>query len=136
MSGRDFSQSQLVGFIGLGAFFWGVGVAAIRYGSNILFGSKNRQIVSFIIAIPTAYATIRFSEELLSVHPKQRLAATAIMSCTALFLDGTALMWFPTLYENPSIRKKNSFSSLTLSRMGAAWLLWTFGINLFIGLFT
>ena len=136
MVSRDFSQFQLLELIGLGGFFWVAGVVTIRYGSNILFGSKNRRIVSFIGAIPMAYATIRFSEELLSLYPKQRLAATAIMSCAALFLDGTALMWFPTLYENPSTRKKNSFSSLTFSRMGAAWLLWTFGINLFIALVT
>ena len=133
---ENFSQFQLFGFVGLGAFFWGVGVVTIRYGSNILFGNELRRIGSFIGAIPMAYATIRISEELLSVNPRQRLAATAIMACVALLLDGTALTWYPTLYENPSLRKKNSFASLTFSRMGAAWLLWTFGLNLFVPLFT
>lgn len=136
MLAENFSPFQLFGFVGLGAFFWGVGVTTIRYGSSILFGSELRRIGSFISAIPMAYATIRVSEELLSVDPRQRLAATAIIACVALLLDGAALMWYPTLYENPSLRKKNSFASLTFSRMGAAWLLWTFGLNLFIGLFT
>lgn len=124
---ENFSQFQIFGLVGLGAFFWGVGVATIRYGSNILFGNELRRIGSFIGAIPMAYVTIRLTEELLSVNPRQRLAATAIMACVALFLDGTALMWYPTLYEN---------LSLTFSRTVAAWLLWTFGLNLFIPLFT
>ena len=79
---------------------------------------------------------IRISEGLLSTTPKQRLTATVILTCSALLLDGIAMMWLPNLYENQSLKKKNSFTSIYFSRMGAAAILWGGGIGLLIALLT
>jgi hypothetical protein len=56
--------------------------------------------------------------------------------CTALLLDGIAFMWYPILYENPSLKEKNPSSTVALSRMGAAWLLYGVGLCLGIALLT
>ncbi len=90
----------------------------------------------YIGTIPLCYVTIFLSEKLLSISPKERLTSTAIMTWIALMLDGIALMWYPTLYENPSLRKKKSSWSIAFSRMGAAWLLWFVSISFAIALFT
>jgi hypothetical protein len=45
-------------------------------------------------------------------------------------------MWFPTLYENPSLKKKNPTSSIIVSRMGTAWILYGVGICFSIALLT
>jgi len=58
------------------------------------------------------------------------------MSAAALMLDCVAFMWFPTLYENPTLKQKNPLSSIVLSRMGAAWILGGVGIILSIALLT
>jgi hypothetical protein len=133
---EHFNQGEVFSLIGLGAFFWGLGVVQIRYGGHIMFANNIRRICSFIGAIPLGFLLIWFSEKLLSISPKQRLTSTAIIATTAIMLDGTALMWFPTLYENPSLRKKNSFSSNSVLRMSAAFLLWAFGISFAIALLT
>jgi hypothetical protein len=79
---------------------------------------------------------MRFSEVLVGISSKQRVTSMAIMSVTALLLDGIAFMWFPTLYENPSLKQKNPTSSIILSRMGAGLILWGAGIFLGVALLT
>jgi hypothetical protein len=67
---------------------------------------------------------MEFSERLVGIGLKQRLISLILMTTSATFFDGTALMWFPTLYENPTIRKTNLPAAIVISRMGAAWILY------------
>ena len=132
----SFSGVQWVGMIGIGASLWVAGVLAIRYLSDILFGSKSRQILSYVAAFPINYVSVVAAEFLLGLRVDQRLVTTTIMGVTALFLDGTAMMWAPELYENPSLNKIKSPMAIRYSRQGAAWLLWTFGAVFAMGLYT
>lgn len=136
MRTKYFDQVQVFGLIGLGVVFWGLGVATIRYGGHIMYANNRRRIASYIAGIPLGYIMIRTSELLLSITPKQRVTTTAIVACAAIMLDGIALMWFPTLYENPPLRQRNTFSSISFSRMGAAWLLWGVGTALLVAIIT
>ncbi len=134
MHSQHLTQAHLYGLIGLGGSFWVVGVLTIRYTGHILFANNVRRLSSYIASIPISYFTLFFSEGLLGISSKQRLVSMVVMSVTALLMDGAALMWFPTLYENPLQKKKNLQLATTLSRMSAAWLLWTFGVGLGIAL--
>jgi hypothetical protein len=73
-----------------------------------------------------------FSEGLLGIGRQQRLASVILMTASATLFDGTALMWFPILYENPTIRKTNLPAAVVFSRMGAAWILYSVAASFFI----
>lgn len=135
MYGAAVSGGQLLGLIGIGGILWGAGVMIIRSFPQLLFGSSFRQVWSFVVAFPMTYMNLVVAEWLLGVRAEQRLVSTAIISAAALFLDGSALMWSPELYENPSLHKIKSPLAIRYSRQGAAWLLWTFGAGLAIALY-
>jgi hypothetical protein len=130
------SGPQWVGLIGIGGLLWATGVMMIRYFHQILFGSQSRQVLSYVAAFPLNYVSLVMSERLLGLRPDQRLVSTAIIGTTALFLDGTAMMWVPELYENPSLNRIKSPLAMRFSRQGAAWLLWTFGAAFAMALYT
>lgn len=131
-----FTGSQWIGMIGIGSSLWLSGVIAIRSFPNLLFGDTFRQLASYAAVFPLIYSTLVGSEYILGLSIDQRLASTTVMSVTALFLDGSALMWFPELYENPELNKIKSPLALRHSRRGAAWLLWTFGAGFAMALYT
>jgi hypothetical protein len=130
------SGGQWVGLIGIGGLLWATGVMMIRYFHQILFGSQSRQVLSYVASFPLNYVSLVMSERLLGLRPDQRLVSTTIIGTTALFLDGTAMMWSPELYENPSLNRIKSPLAMRFSRQGAAWLLWTFGAAFAMALYT
>jgi NADH:ubiquinone oxidoreductase subunit 2 (subunit N) len=130
------SQAQVYGLVGLGAIYWGAAALAIRYAGHIMYANNVRRICAYSAIIPVGYLTIVFSEGLLGISSKHRLAATTIMCAAALLLDGVAFMWFPALYENPEVKTKNSHMATLFSRMGAAHILWGVGTILGVALFT
>jgi len=136
MYDASISGPQWVGLIGIGGLLWATGVMVIRYFHQILFGSQSRQVLSYVAAFPLNYVSLVMSERLLGLRPDQRLLSTAIIGTTALFLDGTAMMWVPELYENPSLNRIKSPLAMRFSRQGAAWLLWTFGAAFAMALYT
>jgi hypothetical protein len=133
---KDLNQIQISGLVGLGVVYWGAAALTIRYAGHICYANDLRRFSMCMSAIPIVYIAMRFGEGLLDISSKHRLTSTAIMSTSALLLDGIAFMWFPTLYENPKLKEKNPSSSIILSRMGAAWILWGVGVSFGIALLT
>jgi hypothetical protein len=133
---KELNQSQVFGLGGLGVIYWGLAALAIRYVGDILFANDLRRFLTFMASIPVLYMTMQFSEGLLGISSKQRLISLVLMTTPALLLDGIAFMWFPTLYENPTIRKKNLSSAITISRMGAASILFGVGASFCLALLT
>ena len=122
---KEFSQFQIFSLCSLGVIYWGLGVLAIRHAGHIMFANDRRRFGMYLASIPLLYVTMVFSEGIVGISSKQRLISAILMTISAIFLDGTALMWFPTLYENPTIRKTNPPAAVVISRMGAAWILYT-----------
>ena len=133
---KDFSQFQVAGLVGLGTIYWGMAAYKIRYLGPIAYANDLRRISMFLSLLPLSYVLIRFSEGILGINSKERLAATTIMCSSALLLDGIAFMWFPTIYENPELKQKNPAAAVTVSRMGAALILGGVGVILGIALLT
>jgi hypothetical protein len=136
MLSKELSQIQVVGLTGLGVIYWGAAALTIRYAGHILFGNDLRRFSTFMASIPVLYLTMGFSEGIIGISSKQRLISLVLMIAPALLLDGIAFMWFPTLYENPTIKKKNLSSAVTISRMGAALILFGAGASFYVGLLT
>ena len=135
MYGGSLSGTQWFGLIGIGGILWGAGVMIIRSFPQLLFGDSVRQVSSYVLAFPMTYMNLVVAEMLLGIRTDQRLVSTSIISAAALFLDGAAMMWFPEIYENPSLNKIKSPLAIRYSRQGAAWLLWTFGAGFAIALY-
>jgi hypothetical protein len=134
MKAEHLTHIQTYGLVGLGAFFWAVAAMTVRYTGHVCFANDLRRLSTYIAIIPASYVIILSSEALVGSASKQRLTATVIMDVTALMLDGAAFMWFPTLYENPELKKKNSHMAIAFSRMGAGSILWGAGVILGIAL--
>jgi hypothetical protein len=133
---QGLSQAQIFGLIGFGGIFWAAAVLTVRYAGHIFYANNLRRISTFIASIPVIYIMLFISEGFLGIRSKQRLISVVIMTATALLMDGVGFMWFPTLYENPLLKKKNSQLAVSISRMGAAWILWGAGLGLWIALLT
>jgi hypothetical protein len=130
-----FSSNQLFGLVGLGGVFWATAAFTIRSVPEILFGNPNRQIMSYLAAFPVSfYGFIRPTEIILGISPSARVYTSVILSAAALLLDGIAMMWFPHIYENPELMKKDNTMGLLFSRRGASWLLWGVGVGLTVAL--
>lgn len=130
------NQFQILIFYGLGVIYWGVAAFAIRHTGHIIFANDQRRFCMYLASIPILYVTMVFSEGLVGISSKQRLAAVILMDASATLFDGVALMWFPTVYENPTIRKTNLPAAVAISRMGAAWILFGVAASLFIAIST
>lgn len=128
------SRGQITGLVALGAVYWGAAAVKIRYGGQIFYADNLRQIGSLLATAPLGYVSIRVAEKLFSIVPRDRLATTALLAAPALLLDGAALMFFPTVYENPELTEKNASLAVSTSRKGAAWILFGVGASLGIAL--
>ena len=86
--------------------------------------------MSFVGIFPASYAAMRLAEAVLGISSVARLDSVVVMTAIATLLDGAALMWFPQVYENPELMKRNSPLAMLLSRRGGAWILWGVGAGL------
>ena len=123
-----------MGLVGLGGLFWGVAALVIRSFPQTLFGTSVRQMTTYLILLPVGYPLLNFTEAILGIPAAQRLVSTSVMCAAALFLDGTAFMWVPAVYENPSLSKIKSPLAMHYSRQGAASILWGVGALLTVAL--
>ena len=125
---------QLWSLIGLGTLYWAAAAMMIRHFPQAYFGSPARQVGTYLTAFPVGFSAMRLAEVLFGIRVEQRLVTASILSACALILDGIAFMWFPELYENPSLSKIKSPLAIRYSRQGAAFLLWGVGISLVVAL--
>lgn len=116
----------------LGVIYWGIAAFAVRHAGHLMFANDTRKIVTYLASIPILYVTMVFSEGLVGIGSKERVASVILMTASATLFDGVALMWFPILYENPTIRKTNLPAAVAISRMGAAWILYGVAASFFI----
>ena len=128
------SQKQVSGLVALSVLYWGAAAAKVRYGGHIFYANDLNRLGSFLATVPIGYIGIRVAEKLLSISPRERLVTTSLLAAPALLLDGAALMFFPTVYENPSLTGKNDPLAVSTSRMGAAWILFGVGASLGVAL--
>ena len=126
----DLTPLQVFGTMISAALLWAVGVTIIRHVGHVLFATNSRQAATLVFSIPLSYVSILMVEKPVGASPQERLLVTCIACATALIMDGIAFTWFPSLYENESIKKKNPHSAVVLSRIGAGYLLYTFGFTL------
>ena len=115
---------DIVLFTSIGAGFWLIFLLPIRFWGEYLFIDRNPWLLGlFIISVPLAWVLIKIVTTITKVEGNRALTATAIVTITAMLLDGIALTWFQNWYGLEPTR-------LVLV---AAWLLWGAGMGLAMG---
>lgn len=89
--------------IALGAIFWLLAALAIRFlGPSVFAPDSAVLFLVFLLAIPIAWGFVWVGTTLAGARGAAVIPAVAIMTATAMLLDGVALTWFPILYGLPS----------------------------------
>jgi hypothetical protein len=103
----------------LGAALWGAATLYIRFlpaaVADPVWGA-----VGFATTLPIAWLTVRLIERVGRLAHDQLLAGVVLVGAVAMMIDGVALRWGPGVYA----------SSDGTVRLGAAWLLWGYGLSL------
>lgn len=117
------TAAQTVRLILVSFALWLVATAYIQWLPSA-FTDPTMGTVGFVTTLPMAWASVWLVNRVGGLGTDQLLAGVAIVGAVAMMIDGAALRFFPTVYSR---------DELTL-RLGAAWLLWGYGVSLGIAL--
>ncbi len=92
------SPTQIVILSAYGLMLWLVAAFMIRYGTPAGLFGRLANIPVYAVTAAGAVLLIRSSARWAGLRRGQLLAGTAIVSIAALFADGIAIAWAPTLY--------------------------------------
>lgn len=81
-----------------------------------------RGAVGFAVSLPVGWLSVVLTRYVGKLAPRQLLPGVGLVGALAMMIDGVALRWFPAIYG----------SDPAAIRLGAAWLLWGYGISLAI----
>lgn len=114
-------NSKLLLFIVLGTAFWLNAAMIIRFFGKAVFTEGNPKMMLFFgLAIPLTLVSMYIAKLVGNVRFDELLKPLVVMTFTATFLDGIALVWFRRLYSD----------SFEVALHGAAWILWAVGLGL------
>jgi hypothetical protein len=109
----------------LGAVLWFCAVLYIRFVGPFGTFEGVKAVILYASMIPVSLLSTRLSRRVVGFPAKSlTLVVVGVPSAAALFMDGIAFVFFRDIYgTDPAVILG-----------GAAWLLWTIGVTLAIGL--
>lgn len=107
----------------LAVIFWASATLCIKF-YPVAVNAGTHGNVTFLISLPVSWFSIWLTCRLARLEPHQILAGCLVVIGSAMMIDGVALRWFPNVYA----------ANDTLTRYGAAWLLWGYGLGAWIAL--
>jgi hypothetical protein len=112
---------QIGRLMGLSLVFW---LAAALYIDLLprALTDPIRGTVGFAVSLPVGWLSVVLTQYVGRLAPRQLLSGVGLVGALAMMIDGMALRWFPAVYG----------SDPTAIRLGAAWLLWGYGVSLAI----
>lgn len=122
-SNTGFSRGQVAALVGLGAVFWFVAAMVVRYVVPMGALTGWAAYVTFALVAPVTFVALQFSRMVTGFGADHYVHAAALMTGTALLLDGIALTWFTPLYGNDA----------AFVLPGAASILWGAGVAIALG---
>jgi hypothetical protein len=114
-------RGQIGRLLALSLVLW---VAATLY-IDLLPGALTHPIrgpVGFLASLPVGWLSVLLARYVGRLAPRQLLAGVGLVGALAMMIDGVALRWFPSVYGSDPVAV----------RLGAAWLLWGYGVSLAI----
>jgi hypothetical protein len=114
-------NAKIALFITLGIIAWFNAVMIIRFlGESCLTENNPNLIWMFLLAFPVTALTIYLTKLISKLPYSDLLHPIVIMTFTATFCDGIALVWFRQIYSD----------SFEIALHGAALILWGVGLGL------
>lgn len=117
------NSGQVLRVSAIALALWLVATAYIRFLPDA-FTSPTMSALGFVTTLPMAWLSVWLIRKLGGLQTAQLLAGVALVGAIAMMLDGAALRFFPAAYGDND----------HLLRLGAAWLLWGYGVSLGIAL--
>ncbi len=111
------SRRQAVVLVALALLFWLMAALFIRYAGPAGLFAGAASAALFALTIPSAWLLIWICKRAAGLGTGQIVAGIALASAAALFCDGVALTWSPSLYGGDRAALLPA----------AAWLLWGVG---------
>jgi hypothetical protein len=114
-------NTKIALFIALGIIAWFNAVMIIRFlGESCLTENNPNLIWMFLLAFPVTGITLYLTKLISKFAYSELLRPIVIMTFTATFCDGIALVWFRQIYSD----------SFEIALHGAALILWGVGLGL------
>src|ERR1700676_334641 len=113
------NKVQVLSLVTVGAIFWILATLYIHFLPGA-FTNPVQGAIGFITTLPIAWLSVLLTKWVGRLSAEQLLLGVGIVGAFAMMIDGIALRWFPVAYSG---------DPLTL-RLGAAWLLWGYGVSL------
>lgn len=113
------TRSQLTILVVFSAVLWVAATAYIRFFPAALIDPVQGAI-SFVTALPMGWLSVWLTRRVARLEQGQLLPGIAVVGAIAMMIDGLALHFAPGAYGVDD----------TTVRLGAAWLLWGYGVSL------
>jgi hypothetical protein len=110
---------QVGALVLLGVVLWVLVTINIRLMPNS-FTDPLLGAIAFLLALPAGWVSVWLTKVVGRLSWDQLLPGVSVVAAVAMMMDGAALHWFSTIY---------SLNETTV-RLGAAWLLWGYGVAL------
>jgi hypothetical protein len=113
------TTQQTVRLIVLSLALWVIATLYIRLLPNALLDPLQGAL-GFVTTLPAAWLSVWLAKRCGRLDAHQLMPGIAVVGAVAMMIDGIALRWLPGLYAGDE----------TTVRLGAAWLLWGYGVSL------
>lgn len=114
------SLSSTAILVATGVVLWAIGVALLRGLVAMDWLSGSAQSIAYVLIIPGTLPFVPVGRMLAQLPKSETLASVAIVSMTALLIDGVVIGYFPWVYS----------ADIDLARACAGALLWGVGVAL------
>lgn len=110
---------QVTPLLVLSVVLWAGAATYIHYLPAALTNPVNGA-VGFVTTFPIAWLSVLLTRYVGKLSPSELLPGVGLVGAIAMMIDGIALKWFPWVYGSDPVAV----------RLGAAWLLWGYGVSL------
>lgn len=116
-------RTQLVKLVLIGLGLWVAATLYVRFFPAAMLDPVMGSL-SFVTTFGFAWLSIVIIQQAAGLSRDQLVAGVCVVGAVAMMIDGVVLRWAPAVYGE----------SETVVRLGAAWLLWGYGVSLAIAL--
>jgi hypothetical protein len=102
---------------------WALATAYIRWLPDSI-SDPVMGAIGFVTSVPVGWLSVWIIRRCASLGRDQLLAGVSMVGAIAMMIDGLVLHWAPQVYGETQ----------TILRLGAAWLLWGYGVSFAIAL--
>jgi hypothetical protein len=118
------THRQVVVLTALGLLFWALATAQIHWTPSSFSGPISG-VLHFVLSIPAGWLSVWIVRRCASLTLDQLPLGVLVAGGTAMMIDGAVLHWAPRVYTELDLE----------ARLGAAWLLWGYGVAFIIAFF-